>query len=87
MVLGMTDHFDLQEHLPNSIEKGTMLSFSRFYLILAGLNLLLSRNILEMSQNEITVVIVLVFLLLFIFSQLSPLWLFNYFYFIFSHNH
>lgn len=42
----MTDCFCLQEHLPNSVEKTeALLSFSRFYLIVAGLNLFLSQNL------------------------------------------
>lgn len=41
----MTDHFGLQEHLPDSVEKNALLSFSRFYLVVAGLNLLLSQNL------------------------------------------
>lgn len=84
--LGMTDRFDLQEYLPNSVEKNVLLSFSRFYLIVAGPNLLLSQNLFadvtEWDYNCNSAIFPSI--ICFFLNYLSYGFLIT---FIFSHNH
>lgn len=69
----MTDHFGLQEHLAKFVEKKMhCCPFPDFTWLWPGWICSWARTCLQISQNEIAVLIVLVFLLLFIFLNYPP---------------